>query len=254
MPENLQTQPDPAMDFAAQLAGLAADTRCVDVIVLDVRARSPVTRFFVISTGTSARQIRTVADELTDLGKKANYPAWRTSGYEAARWILVDFVDVVAHVFDELSRNFYDLELLWGDCPKVDWRAMLGRQAESATIQTTAEIPYRASEEYPQTEETEPALNPMQDFIGEALGPAGDTLEEFIEEDVVVIDIPSQQTIVEKSGPGAIKPRKSAGKKSAAKKAPAKTRRKTAAKKTKTTNTPDGVKKKTSSAKKKGKL
>ncbi|HVS71566.1 MAG TPA: ribosome silencing factor [Phycisphaerae bacterium] len=105
---------------------MAANTRCENVVLLDLRGRSPVTEFFVIATGTSPRQMRTVVDEVQDLGKSMGFTAWQTSGYESARWILVDCVNVVCHVFDTDARDFYDLELLWGDCPRIDWRKELG--------------------------------------------------------------------------------------------------------------------------------
>jgi ribosome-associated protein len=97
---------------------------------LDLRGRSPVTEFFVIATGTSPRQMRTVIDEIQDLGKKAGFAPWHTSGYESAKWIVLDCVNVVIHVFDSESRDFYDLELLWGDSPRVDWRKELGLPPE----------------------------------------------------------------------------------------------------------------------------
>lgn len=118
--------PPSNFEFALAAAELAAATRCTNVVVLDLRGRSPVTEFFVIATGSSARQMRTVADELEDLGKRINFKAWQKSGYDTAQWILVDFVHVVCHMFDEASRGFYDLEMLWGDAPRIDWRAELG--------------------------------------------------------------------------------------------------------------------------------
>ncbi len=113
---------DTALDAAIALARLASETRCSNVVLLDVRQRSPVTKFFLIATGTSARQMRTVVDELCRAGELLGFKPWRTSGYETAKWILVDFVDVVAHIFDESSRQYYDLELLWGDSPRIQWR------------------------------------------------------------------------------------------------------------------------------------
>ena len=115
-----------AYEFALAAAELAANTRCEDVIVLDLRGRSPITEYFLIATGTSARQMRTVADELTDLGKRRGFRPISTGGYDSARWIVIDFVNAVAHVFDADSRDFYDLELLWGDCPRINWRKELG--------------------------------------------------------------------------------------------------------------------------------
>ena len=110
---------DPALKFAIDLARLADQTRCHNVVLLDVREKSPVTKYFLIATGTSDRQRRTVSDELIALGKNSGFPAWRSNGYETAKWIVVDFVDVVAHIFEEVSRSFYDLEMLWGDCPRI---------------------------------------------------------------------------------------------------------------------------------------
>jgi ribosome-associated protein len=116
--------------FALAAAELAANTRAEEIVLLDLRGRSPVTEFFVIATGTSPRQMRTVAEEIQELGKRMGFRAWQTSGIESAKWILVDCVNVVAHIFDGESREFYDLELLWGDCPRIDWRKELGLPAE----------------------------------------------------------------------------------------------------------------------------
>lgn len=113
-------------NFALAAAEMAANTRCRNVVVLDLRGKSPVTEFFVIATGTSPTQMRTVVDEMADLGKRRNFNAWKKNGYDSAKWIVLDFVQVVAHVFDAESREFYDLELLWGDSPRIDWRAELG--------------------------------------------------------------------------------------------------------------------------------
>jgi ribosome-associated protein len=112
--------------FALAAAELAATTRCENVVLLDLRSRSPVTEYFVIATGTSPRQMRTVVDELRDLGKRTGFAPWQMDGYDSAKWIVLDCVNVVVHVFDTDSRDFYDLELLWGDCPRIDWRKELG--------------------------------------------------------------------------------------------------------------------------------
>jgi PAS domain S-box-containing protein len=64
------------------------------------------------------------------LGKQNGFTPWQQSGYEGAKWIVLDCVNVVVHVFDGDSRDFYDLELLWGDAPRVDWRKELGLPPE----------------------------------------------------------------------------------------------------------------------------
>lgn len=108
------------MAFAKAAAKLAADTRCHNVTLLDVSAVSPLADFFVIATGTSGRQMRTVADDLKALGKEHGYTHPRMDGYDSSGWVLVDFVDVVIHLFTEEARHYYDLDNLWGDAVRVD--------------------------------------------------------------------------------------------------------------------------------------
>src|SRR5947209_3755536 len=89
-----------ARQFAIEAARLAAQTHCSNIVVLDISAISPVTDFFVIATGTSPRQMRTVCDEIEEIGGPRGYKALSRSGYEGDHWILVDFVDVVVHLFN----------------------------------------------------------------------------------------------------------------------------------------------------------
>jgi len=100
-------------------AEVAAGRHCRDIVVLDLRGKSPATDYFVIATGTSDRQMRTVADEICEAAKKQGLQRFGRAGYEQARWILLDFVDVVIHIFDKQYREYYDLELLWGDAKKL---------------------------------------------------------------------------------------------------------------------------------------
>jgi ribosome-associated protein len=111
-----------ARQFAIEAARLAANTKCHNVVVLDVRGLSPVTDFYVIATGTSARQMKTVMQELEELGDKTNMGVCHRSGYEGQTWLLCDMVDVVVHVFEQEARMYYDLESLWGDAPRLEWR------------------------------------------------------------------------------------------------------------------------------------
>ena len=117
-----KTRLNAAKNFAIEAARLAASTRCHDVVVLDVSGVSPVTDYFVIATGTSARQMRTVIDEVDELGEKHNYSALARSGYDGDQWILVDFVDVLVHVFNDEARLYYDLDNLWADAKRVNWQ------------------------------------------------------------------------------------------------------------------------------------
>ncbi len=98
---------------------VALERRCDAVAVLDLRGKSPATDFFVICTGTSDRQMRTVADEISQTGREMGQQRFGRAGYDQARWILLDFVDVVVHIFDREYREYYDLELLWGDAERL---------------------------------------------------------------------------------------------------------------------------------------
>jgi len=114
-----------ARRLAIEVARLCAENRCREVTVLDLRKLSPVAMYFVLATGTSARQMRATAARCEEahpnLGEKPFAVEGRDTGDEDARWILIDYVHVVAHLFSEASRSYYDLELLWGDAPRVDW-------------------------------------------------------------------------------------------------------------------------------------
>jgi ribosome-associated protein len=110
-----------AADFALAAANIAAERRCTDIVVLDLRGISPAADYFVIATGTSDRQMRTVADEICEQARKQGMERFGRAGYEQGRWILLDYVDVVIHIFDTEYRDYYDLELLWGDAKRIDY-------------------------------------------------------------------------------------------------------------------------------------
>jgi len=113
---------DPARELAVGAARSARDDNAEDIIILDLREISPITDYFVICTGTSGRQIRTMADRITEFGKSIGQKVWHVAGKEAADWIVMDFVDVVVHLFDPTHREYYDLELIWGEAPRVEWQ------------------------------------------------------------------------------------------------------------------------------------
>ena len=111
-----------ARKFAIAAAKMAKEMHCSNIIVLDVSAISPITDFFVIATGTSARQMRSVCDDMLELGDETDFSARAKPNAGGDQWILADFVDVVAHFFTDDARRFYDLENLWGDAKVVDWK------------------------------------------------------------------------------------------------------------------------------------
>ena len=113
---------DQSRQFAIDAARLAANTRCHNVVLLDVRGISPVTDYMVLASGTSPRQMRTVCDQVAELaGQRGQKPFNSVDDQESDSWMLIDFVDVVVHVFSNDARQFYDLDSLWGDAKRIEW-------------------------------------------------------------------------------------------------------------------------------------
>ncbi len=108
-------------DFVTEAARLLADRHCQDVVLLDVRGLSQVCDYVLIGSGTSDRQMKSIAEELGDLGRANDNPVFRSSRDTGSTWIVIDFVDLVAHLFKPDQRAYYDLESLWSDADSVDW-------------------------------------------------------------------------------------------------------------------------------------
>jgi ribosome-associated protein len=108
-------------EAAVAAARAAAAKQAEHITILDVHGLIVITDYFVICSGTTERQVRTIVEEiekaLRDLGRK---PA-RREGETERRWVLLDYVDLVVHVFTEQEREYYDLERLWGDAPRSAW-------------------------------------------------------------------------------------------------------------------------------------
>ena len=112
----------PSRDTAAAAARAAASKQAEDIVVLDVSELIVITDHFVICTATSSRQVKTVVEEIERVLKQTLEvrPA-RREGEGDAGWWLLDYIDVVVHVFGPEERAFYDLERLWRDAPRLDW-------------------------------------------------------------------------------------------------------------------------------------
>lgn len=87
-----------------------------EIIIFDLRGLSPITDYFVIACGLSEIHNRTIAEQLVSL-EQPNH----IEGSESGQWILIDFIDVIVHVFTQETREFYGLERLWGDAPRVEF-------------------------------------------------------------------------------------------------------------------------------------
>jgi len=102
-------------------AELALERKGRDVLVLDLRGISSATDYFVIAGGTSVVQVKAIAEFIVDELKKDDVRPQPLEGLEGGRWVLLDYVDFVVHVFHPQARDFYQLERLWGDAPR--WEA-----------------------------------------------------------------------------------------------------------------------------------
>jgi ribosome-associated protein len=108
-------------ELARRAARAAATKQAENVVILDVRNLITITDYFVIASGMSDRQVKTVAEEVVHALKEKGTRPVRREGEAGARWVLLDFVDFVVHVFEQQEREFYRLENLWIDAPVVEW-------------------------------------------------------------------------------------------------------------------------------------
>ena len=91
------------------------DKKGEDIKVIDISEVSPISDYFVLASGSNRSQIQAMADSVEEKMHKAGFLLKQVEGYDGANWILMDFVDIVVHIFDRESRNFYDLERIWKD-------------------------------------------------------------------------------------------------------------------------------------------
>lgn len=104
-------------DFADRVVQLVLSKKGYDVKVLDLRKLTPIADFFIIASADSNIQVKAIADEIDNKLRKHGIKCYFKEGYQAANWILLDYFDVVVHVFKKDAREFYNLEKLWGDAP-----------------------------------------------------------------------------------------------------------------------------------------
>ena len=109
----------PSPNLAREAAEICVDSKADDVVVLDLHGVTDMTDYFVVASGTSDTHVRSVAQRVMDeLGKRGHRVA-SAEGMQQGRWVLLDYVDFVVHVFHPSMRSFYQLERLWGDAPAL---------------------------------------------------------------------------------------------------------------------------------------
>jgi ribosome-associated protein len=102
-------------ELVSKITAILESKKAKDIDVIDIRKMSTLADYFIICSGTSITHIKTLSDELKDKLAKEGIDKARKEGYNSARWILMDYGDVVVHIFHEEDRKFYNLERLWTD-------------------------------------------------------------------------------------------------------------------------------------------
>jgi len=110
------------VEQAILCARAADEKKARDLVILDLRKLSYITDFFVVATAGNPRQLRAVCDEIERAMHAVNARPIGREGGEESGWMLVDYGDLVVHVFDAERRKYYDLDLLWGDTPRIEWQ------------------------------------------------------------------------------------------------------------------------------------
>ena len=111
-----RVNPEHSLKLALAAAQTAAENNGTDIVVLDMSRQSAMFDYFVIATGTSRRQLHAISEQIDDvLEKELGDRRLGIEGYQESRWIVLDYGSVVVHLFDDETREFYDLESLWAD-------------------------------------------------------------------------------------------------------------------------------------------
>jgi len=108
-----------SQNHALTAAECADEARALDIIILDMRALTAICDYFVICHGRSPIHVRSVADEIEKAMQQRQLTQHHREGRAQATWIVLDYLDVVVHVFTKETRDFYGLERLWGDAPRI---------------------------------------------------------------------------------------------------------------------------------------
>lgn len=109
-----------SLELLCAAAAAAASKKAIDVVGLDLSGLAGVADYFLICSGSSEPQVKAIAEAVEDQLRELGAKPWHVEGMEYRRWVLLDFVDVVVHVFHEKTREYYLLERLWGDARRVD--------------------------------------------------------------------------------------------------------------------------------------
>ncbi|HCT91405.1 MAG TPA: ribosome silencing factor [Lachnospiraceae bacterium] len=102
-------------EFARIAVNALEDKKAEDIHIIDISEISTIADYFIIANGTNKSQIQTLADHIEETLGKAGLPLKQIEGYQTANWVLMDYRDIIVHIFDKENRLFYDLDRIWRD-------------------------------------------------------------------------------------------------------------------------------------------
>ncbi len=105
---------------ARDIAAVTWDLKALNTVVIDLRGRVSYTDFVIVTTGTSERHVNAIASQVDQAMSDANRPSISTEGKETGNWVLLDYGDIIVHVFDQDARADYDLERMWSEAPRIE--------------------------------------------------------------------------------------------------------------------------------------
>jgi ribosome-associated protein len=117
--DSATTAPDASRELALSIADILAETPASDTVVLDIRGLSSFADFFVICSGENERQLRAISERLQEELRDDGIRPRRTEGTPRSGWIVLDYNDAIVHVFDQELRDFYKMERLWAEAPRL---------------------------------------------------------------------------------------------------------------------------------------
>ena len=120
-----------ARTLAKKIADLALAKKADDVLLMDLRKVTTTTDFFVLCSADSATQVKAIADSIVEGTESLGSRVWHTEGLQALLWVVLDYVDVVVHIFHKEERSFYNLERLWGDAKFTEMKDELERAVKT---------------------------------------------------------------------------------------------------------------------------
>ena len=112
-------------EFAKKIVKILDGKKGMDIVGIDIHELTTIGDYFILVTGTSSPHVKALADEVEDTLAKEGVEPRRVEGAQSATWILIDYQDVILHIFTKETRDFYNMERLWSDAPRLDLAGLI---------------------------------------------------------------------------------------------------------------------------------